>query len=57
MTALVRSSGAPGSILHGGFALGLGLIGVFWLDALIATIRGAGPMRARWLRMLTLIGW
>ena len=40
--------------LHGGFPLGLGLIGIFWLDALIATIRGLGP--ARCLRRLTLIG-
>ena len=41
--------------LHGGFPLGLGLIGIFWLDALIATIRGEGP-GARRLRKLTLIG-
>ncbi len=40
--------------LHGGFPLGLGLIGIFWLDALIATIRGTGP--ARGLPRLTLIG-
>ncbi len=42
--------------LHGEFVLGLGLIGIFWLDALIATIRGVEPMSARWLRKLTLIG-
>ena len=42
--------------LHGGFPLGLGLIGIFWVDALIAAIRGEGPVPARCLRKLTLIG-
>ena len=42
--------------LHGGFPLGLGLIGIFWLDALIATIRGEVPVPARRLRKLTLTG-
>ena len=42
--------------LHGGFPLGLGLIGIFWMDALIATIRGEGLEPSRRLRKLTLIG-